>query len=541
MAADPEHTQVLVVGAGPVGLLLACELALAGTRVTVWEDLAAPSTASRASTLHARTMEILDARGLLAPLADAPREPRGHFGGIPMDLAGDSPLAGQWKVAQARTEELLAARARELGVRVHRGHRLTAYHTHPDTEAGPDTEADAEAGAGGWVEARARTARGERRLRASYLVACDGQDSTVRALAGGAFPGHPPRRELLRADVSGISIPDRRFQRLPGGLAIAARREGVTRVMVHAFGQLAPARTREVGFPEIAQVWKQVTGEDIQGGTPLWANSFGDANRQLEHYISGRVLFAGDAAHQQMPIGGQALNLGLQDAFNLGWKLAAHLRGDAPAGLLASYHRERHAVGARVLANIEAQATLLLGEPAIDPLREVWAELLALDSVRGHLAGMISGLDIRYPPPPHLPAQAEGRGGAGQAHPLVGTRLPVHAADPHPGAPAATTAALLHPGRGLLLHLSDTPPPPTPTGGATATDSAADGGGVARWRDRVDEAALRPRPGGALAGVGGLLVRPDGYVAWAASSPPGPGAPRGALEGALRTWFGAPR
>lgn len=533
MAADPEHTQVLVVGAGPVGLLLACELALAGTRVTLWEDLAAPTTESRASTLHARTMEILDARGLLAPLRGAPRELRGHFGGIPMDLSGDSPLAGQWKVPQARTEELLAARAAELGVRIERGHRLTAYHTHPGPGPGPDTGTGGgtglDAGAGGWVEARARTAQGPRTLRAAYLVACDGQDSTVRALARVPFPGHPARRELLRADVTGISIPDRRFERLPGGLAIAAHREGVTRVMVHAFGQSAPERTREVTFPEIAQVWKQVTGEDIQGGTPLWANSFGDANRQLETYASGRVLFAGDAAHQQMPIGGQALNLGLQDAFNLGWKLAAQVRGDAPEGLLDSYHRERHAVGARVLANIEAQALLLLGDPAIEPLREIWAELLAHDPVRSHLAGMISGLDIRYPPPdndtpPQPPQQA------GVAHPLVGTRLPPHAAHPHPGAPAATTAALLHPGRGLLLHLSQDPPPP-------GTDT---GGGVAgRWRDRVTPAALRPRPGGPLAGVDTLLVRPDGYLAWAGRTRPGQLV--GGLERALRAWFGAPR
>ncbi len=143
-------------------------------------------------------------------------------------------------------------------------------------------------------------------------------------------------------------------------------------------------------------MWKRVTGEDISGGTPLWANAFGDASRQLTRYRHGRVLFAGDAAHRQMPVGGQALNLGMQDAFNLGWKLALVVRGKAPQTLLDSYHDERHEVGRQVLANIRAQSLLLLGGPEVEPLRDLLTELIGQEDVRRRLAGMISGLDVRY-------------------------------------------------------------------------------------------------------------------------------------------------
>ncbi|MDT3400838.1 FAD-dependent monooxygenase, partial [Streptomyces sp. B1866] len=202
------------------------------------------------------------------------------------------------------------------------------------------------------VGVAAATPDGPRRLRASWVVACDGQDSTVRGLLGVDFPGRAAARELLRADVEGISVADRRFERLPGGLAIAARMPGgVTRVMVHAFGRPAGRRTGAPGFAEVVEAWRHVTGEDIGHGRPVWVNAFDDANRQLASYRHGRVLFAGDAAHVQMPSGGQALNLGLQDAVNLGWKLALEAGPRPVGGLLDTYHTERHAVGARVLAN----------------------------------------------------------------------------------------------------------------------------------------------------------------------------------------------
>ncbi|MFD8308808.1 FAD-dependent oxidoreductase [Streptomyces sp. NPDC059690] len=479
-------TQVIVVGAGPVGLLLAGELALRGIRVTLIERRHGPDTASRASTLHARTMEILDSRGLLADLGRPPCEVRGHFGGLPLDLTLPGPYPGQWKVAQTKSEAVLEEWALGLGADLTCGHTLHAVDDH-----------------GTHVEAAATSRHGAPlTLRADYLVACDGQDSTVRALTKADFPGTPAGRELLRADVEGLNIPNRRFQRLPGGFAVAARNPaGVTRVMVHAFGTTVREHAGEPHYDEVTAAWKQVTGEDITAGTPLWVNRFDDENRILARYRHGRILFAGDAAHRQMPIGGQALNLGLQDAYNLGWKLAAAVDRTAPAGLLDSYHSERAAVGAAVLGNIRAQALLLLGGPDIESLRAVLAELLTHEAVRTQLAAMISGLDIRYDV-------------GGPAHPLRGMRLPP--TDLRTGAARCTTADLLRSGRGLLLAL-DGPPPPMNTALA----------------DRIDTVTARTEPGSPL-NAGAVLVRPDGYVAWA-------GAADGAgLAEAAQRWFGSP-
>ncbi|MBC6456926.1 FAD-dependent monooxygenase [Actinomadura sp. HBU206391] len=370
--------QVVIVGAGPVGLMLAGELRLGGAEVTLLERLPAPTTESRASTLHARTMEIFDQRGLLDSVGTPPNQGMGHFGGLPLDLTGlATPYPGQWKVPQTRIEALLQRWAVGLGADLRRGYdvrSLTVAEGHVEV-AGPE---------------------GTDPLRAAYVVGCDGEDSSVRRLAGFGFPGRDASRELLRADVAGIDVPDRRFERFPNGLAIASRRpDGVTRVMVHELGRPVRRRVEEPSFSEVAKAWERVTGEDISGGTPIWLNAFGNASRLAERYRDGRVLLAGDAAHQQMPVGGQALNLGLQDAVNLGWKLAAEVTGRAQEGLLDSYHDERHAVGRRVLSNIEAQALLLLGGDEVDAIRAVLAELIEFPTVRDRLAGVISGLDIR--------------------------------------------------------------------------------------------------------------------------------------------------
>ncbi|WP_432073735.1 FAD-dependent monooxygenase [Streptomyces wuyuanensis] len=491
MATRTLQTEVLVVGAGPVGLMLAGELRLGGAGTVVLERRGAPTTESRASTLHARTMELLDSRGLLDALGTPPDEPLGHFGGVPLDLTLPSPWPGQWKVPQTRTEELLQEWALDLGADLRRGHELRAV------RVGEDQVEAVAVGPGG----RAL------RIRARFVVGCDGEDSTLRRLTGAEFPGRGAGRELLRADVAGIDVPNRRFQRLEKGLAIAARRgDGVTRVMVHEFGTAAEPRCGEPQFGEVAQVWKRVTGEDISGGTPLWVNSFGDANRQLVAYRRGPVLFAGDAAHRQMPIGGQALNLGLQDAVNLGWKLAAEVRGRAPRGLLDTYHAERHAVGRRVLANIRAQALLLLGGPEVDPVRILLGELIGeRPEVREHLAGMISGLDIRY------------GGGPDSADALLGTRLPYLRLD-GPSGPLTTRELLRASGRGLLLDLADD------AGLRTAVGSFA---------DRLVTVTARPAADSPLGAVRAVLVRPDGYIAWtgAEGEPAEPGI-------ALNAWFG---
>ncbi|MFD3889753.1 SDR family oxidoreductase [Streptomyces microflavus] len=508
-------TDVVVVGAGPVGLMLAGELRLGGADVIVLDRLGAPTTESRASTLHARTMEILDQRGLLDEIGTPPDEPMGHFGGLPLDLRLPGPYPGQWKVPQTRTEEVLGAWAVRLGAEVRRGHRVTGLEQHPDRVT---------------VEAAGPEGGAPVRITAPYVVGCDGEESTVRRLAAVAFPGNDAERELIRADIAGIDIRGRRFERLPRGLAIAARRpDGVTRVMVHEFGRTP--RAAEASFADIVDAWHNVTGEDLSAGTPLWVNAFGDVSRQAERYRHGRVLLAGDAAHAQMPIGGQALNLGLQDAVNLGWKLAAAARGRAPARLLDSYHEERHEVGRQVLSNIRAQARLLLGGPEVTGLRAAIGELLPYEAVRARLAGMVSGLDIRY----GGALTDAGRPGGGP-HGSAGWRLPpmtlnlrqpvaIPAYGSESEGSPVPTAALLRDARGVLLVAAD------------EEERRELLTGVAGPFGRSVDAVTVFRPAGGpgdpaevFVGVDAVLVRPDGYVAWAGTSAAG-------LEAALATWF----
>ncbi|MFF7637033.1 SDR family oxidoreductase [Kitasatospora sp. NPDC008050] len=402
-------TDVIVVGAGPVGLLLAGELRTGGARVIVLEQLASPTTESRASVLHARTMEILHDRGLLDRLGPPPDAGPGHFGGIPLDLtaAGPSPFAGQWKAPQTLIEAVLQAWATGLGAEVRRGHTVTGL------AAGADRVLVAATGPGGVRQ----------RLSAAYLVGCDGERSTVRRLAGFDLVGDRPTKELLRADLAGIEIPDRRFERNAKGVANARRGpNGITRVMVHEFGRAPEPGGPPVDFAEVGRVWARVTGEDISGAEPVWVNAFHNARQQVTRYRQGRVFLAGDAAHVQLPVGGQALNLGLQDAADLGWKLAAHTTGRAAEDLLDTYHAERHPVGARVLGTIEAQAQLMFAGPEMDALRTVFRELLATGAARRHLAATIAGLDR-----PRSDRPGSARPHAGQPH----------AGQPHAGQPHA--------------------------------------------------------------------------------------------------------
>ncbi|MFB7297715.1 FAD-dependent monooxygenase [Streptomyces rubiginosohelvolus] len=492
-------TQVIIVGAGPVGLLLAGELRLGGAEVVVVDKLARPTTESRASTVHARTMELLDQRELLAELGTPPREPRGHFGGIPLDLGRlTGPYPGIWKVPQTTLEELLGRWATGLGARLLRSVELTGLTDGPDG-----------------VEAGFTGPEGPLRMRASALVGCDGERSTVRELAGIAFPGFAATREMLRADIAGIDIPARRFERLPGGLAVSARRpDGVTRVMVHRYGAPPRPRSEEPSFAEIAEAWQAVTGERIGDGEVLWRNAFDDTCRQAERYRAGRILLAGDAAHAQMPVGGQALNLGLQDAWNLGWKLAATVTGRAPDALLDTYHEERHPVGARVLESIRAQTHVLLGDRSVEPVRTLLGELLAQDAVRDRLAAGVSGVDVRY----------DVGGAPGSS---LGARVPPSPL--HTDAGPTSTAALLRDGRGLLVELTPAPASAAPDGVRERT---------APWAGRVRYVRATAPAGSPLRAPSApavLLLRPDGHVAWAHTED-GP-----SLTAALHRWFGTPR
>jgi len=440
------RTEVVVVGAGPVGLLLAGELRRAQVPVVVVDRLAQPMTESRASLLTALTAELLHERGCDSLLAEAGYEPRTHFGGLAFDVSDvDSDYAGNWKVPQYRTESVLGQRAADLGATLLRAHELTELSASDEQ-----------------VDCVVRGPAGDVPIRARYLVGCDGAASTVRRCAGFTASVTSATKELIRADVTGIEIPDRRFERRERGFAAASTRDGVTRVMMHAYGQEVAVRTEPPRFTEVVRLWQQVTGEDIAHGQAVWIDAFDNSTGLADSYRQGRVFLAGDAAHWHMPIGGQALNVGLQDAVNLGWKLAGTVNGWAADTLLDSYHDERHPVAQRVLGYVTAQEMLLIGGREYNPLREVLAELIGMDQVSGYLARVVSNLDDRY--------------GSG----CVGRRV-----------------------RNVTRTLAATEP-------VLVLSSPATGRPDGR---RIQVVHVPPSGNGSSSPA--MLVRPDGYVAWA--------------------------
>jgi bifunctional hydroxylase/dehydrase len=483
---------VIIAGAGPAGLTLAGELRLAGVEVMVIERLAGPTGESRGLGFTARTMEVLDQRGLLPRLGNVEISNEGHFGGLPVDFSVlDGAHFGGKSIPQGQTEQMLAEWCADLGVDIRREHELTAL-------------AQDEAG----VDVTVATPSGERRLRAAYLVGCDGGRSTVRKAAGFEFPGTAATMEMFIADVKGADIETRMIgETRPGGMVMAGPLgDGVVRIVVCEKDRKPQQRAGAPEFAEVAAGWQRLTGQDISSGTGLWCTAFGNASRQASEYRRDRVLLAGDAAHIHLPAGGQGMNASIQDAMNLGWKLAATVRGTAPRGLLDTYHRERHPVGERLLMNTQAQGLLFLSGDEVQPLRDVMTELIGYREVSVHLAAMVSGLEISYDVGPG-------------DHPLLGRRMPGQEIVTAAG--KTTSTELLHAGHGVLLDLAD---------------DAALRAAAAPWAGRVDVVTGTPHglaPGSDLAGTAAVLVRPDGYVAWTA-----PGCD--AAPGALRQWFGAP-
>ena len=487
-----ESTSVVIVGAGPVGLMLAGELRRAGVEVVVLERLAEPVRWPRSLFVQNRSMEVLAQRGL-DWFADAPRWHNYNFGFLHLSrLRDDADFVPRY-APQHRFEELLEERAGRMGAAIRRGHEIVGL-----TQDGDG------------VLARVRTDTAEYDLRAAYLVGCDGGRSTVRRLAGIAFPG-------TAATVSGItawvSVKEDQFPSgvhadiHPTGIVAVARLEpGLFRATTIEFGTELPDREAEVTTEEMAAAARRIAGVDLAVEQTHWISRFGNATRLTTDYRLGQMLLAGDAAHIHFASAAQGLNTGIQDAVNLGWKLAGEIAGWAPPGLLDSYHRERHPIGRRVCMYSQAQVALYHPLEEVAPLRELLAELFGMEEVSRFLLELSTGTGIRYP-------------FEAAAHPLLGRRVPDARLARSDG--AGTIFETLHDGRGVVLDLTED------RSGAGGADGA---GG---WADRV--AVVRAEPVPDLAAKV-LLVRPDGYVAFADAD----GSDHDGLRRALTTWFGAP-
>ena len=469
--------------------MLAGELALARVVVAIVERRASQDLAgSRAGGLHSRTIEVLDQRGIADRFLSQGRVMQvGGFAMIPLDIS-DFPTRHNYGLAlwQESIERILAAWVGELKVPIHRGREVTGF-------AQDDNGVDVEL-------------RDGRSLRATYLVGCDGGRSLIRKKAGIDFPGWDPSISYLIAEVAMTEEPAWGIRRDERGINALGKLEDGKRVRV-VLNEPHVRQGDEPTLDDLRAALIAVYGTDFGVHNVTYLSRFTDAARQAASYRERRVLLAGDSAHVHSPAGGQGLNIGVQDAVNLGWKLAQVVNGRSPESLLDTYQAERHPIGARVLKSTMAQTALNRGDERMKALWETMSELLKMDEPRKRYAGMMSGLDIHYD--------------VGSGHPLLGRRMPdldlVTESGPR------RVFALLHDARPVLLNLGE--------------PGALD---ITPWADRVQRVDARYAGVwdlpvlGAVAAPTAVLIRPDGHVAWV-----GDGTDQG-LRDALTTWFGPP-
>lgn len=484
-----EHA-VVIAGGGPTGLMLAGELALAGVDVAIVERRESHDLAGlRAAGLHMRTIEVLDQRGIADRFVSQGQAiRRAPFAGITLDIS-DLPTRHSYFLAlwQTHIERILADWVGEQAVPVHRGREVTGF-------VQDGTGVDVELSDG-------------RSLHAQYLVGCDGGRSLIRKKAGIEFPGWDPSTSYLIAEVETAEVPEWGIRRSEKGInAIAKLEDGKHARVVLNEHHVIQGSDPTLGDVREALIALYGTDYGLRSATSI--SRFTDMARQAASYRDRRVLLAGDAAHVHSPVGGQGLNIGVQDAVNLGWKLASVVHGTSPENLLDTYHTERHPVGARLLRNTMALGAMEGSGDRVGALRDMMTELMQIDGPRKQYFAMMSGLDIHYD--------------LGQGHPLLGRRMPdldlVTANGP------LRVFTLLHDARPVLVNLGE-------PGGID----------IRPWASRVK--VIDAKYGGAweLPAVGAVtaptavLIRPDGYVAWVVGDP----AQQGLAE-ALTTWFGPP-
>jgi len=493
-----EHA-VVIAGGGPTGLMLAGELALARVDVAIVERRASQDLpGSRAGGLHSRTIEILDQRGIAGRfLAEGKKAQVAGFAATKFDISNfptRHPYGlGLW---QKHIERILAGWVGELPVTIYRGREVTGF-------AQDDTGVDVQVSDG-------------EGLRAQYLVGCDGGRSLVRKTAGIDFPGWDPSTSALLAEVEMTEEPPLGIHRTPSGTHALGKVEYEIKdgkVVYQKGGTFGVMLTEsEVGTSEptlrdLSEGLIAIYGTDYGIHSPSWITRFTDMTRQAAAYRKGRVLLAGDAAHIHSPVGGQGLNMGVQDAVNLGWKLAQVVKGTSPESLLDTYHAERHSVAARVLRDTMAQVALMRPDDRIEAVRDIVSELLSMDEPRRRFAARMTGLDIHYD--------------LGPGHPLLGRRMPDLDLVTRDG--PLRVFSLLHDARPVLLNLGE-----------------PGGFDISPWADRVQlvdaeyDGAWDLPVIGTISAPSAVLIRPDGYVAWVGD------LTQLGLVDALTTWFGRP-